>query len=138
MESRHKRKMRKDLESEGHVNEKAHDALHAPSMLIYTSPATLSVTAGSKIRLPRGGVVTRIAAVVQTGPSGSALDFDLYIDGVVVTDSPVSIAAGATISSFRIVTRPDFDENSTFYIKINNVNSAVGPLVVTIEYLVGW
>ncbi len=138
MASRYHRRNARLLDPGPFLNQKGHEQLHAPKTIVYTSTATLSTTAGSKLRLPRGGSITRIAAVVQGTPSGAALDFDLYIDGFVVTDSPVQIAVGDTISKPRIITRPDFDENSTMYLKINTVSSATGPLVVTIEYIEAW
>jgi hypothetical protein len=120
-----------------YVNENAHFAQHAPSTIVYTSKATLDTNAGTKLRLPRGGQITRVAAKVQT-TGATDLTFNIYIDTISVTDSDVRILAGETVARFIIVKRPNFNQDSVFQVQLSATGGATGPLVVSVEYLPGF
>ena len=119
-----------------YVNKQAHDRLHGPRQIVYTSPVALSTTAGTKLRMPRGGQITNIMATV-TGAPTSTLQIDLLMDGVsVFDDGYLQILSGETESEpFRIVSRPYFNEDTILKVKLNAVAAATGPLVVVIEYV---
>ena len=120
------------------VSESAHDKLHGPPPIIWTSKATLAVEDGTPIYFPRGGIITRVRANVAAAPSGGSLTFTLELDGTAVTESDFSIASGETQSRYKIVTRPNFSEDTKWQFSITAVNGATGPLVVTVEYVPGW
>jgi hypothetical protein len=120
------------------ISAAAHDNLHGPPPIIWTSKATLAVEDGTPIYFPRGGSITLIQANVTGAPSGGALTFDLELDGTSVFDSVMSIADGETRSRYKLVNRPDFNEDTKWQFAITAVSGATGPLVVTVEYTPGW
>jgi hypothetical protein len=113
---------------------KLHERKHAPRIIVYTSVKTLNTTAGTKLRLPRGGMVTSVIAVVQTAPT-STFELDYLIDSTSVLNGYIQIDSGETISKYKPIIRPAFDANSVHQFQIVTVAAATGPLVVTIEYV---
>lgn len=128
---------RAQLSQDDVLNPKAHEILHGPATLVYTSKVALDTVAGSKLKLPRGGQVTAVACKLQGAPSGSKFQVDLLIDDISVFDAGtyLEVAVGETASRFKILTRPYFNDESVFKVKINAVNAATGPMVLTIEYM---
>ena len=127
---------RKNLSRVG-VNQQAHDNLHGPVTLIYQTANTLDTSTGPGLRLPRGGQITRIAGRVAGAPSGGNLKVGIFIDGVSVFDSGEFLVfqSGEKVARFKIVRRPYFNEDSVFTVDIDTINSATGPMILTIEYL---
>lgn len=120
------------------VSESAHDRLHGPLTIVWTSKATLAVEQSTPLKMPRGGQIVGIVAKVAGAPSGGALTLQLLLDGTAVTESDISIASGDTVSRERIVTNPYFQDDTVWKFSITAVNGATGPVVVTVEYLPGW
>jgi hypothetical protein len=118
-------------------NRRAHDQMHGPTTLIYQTATALTTDVGPPLRLPRGGVVTRISCKLAGAPSGSAFQVNVLIDGITVFPSGeyLEVAVGDTVSKFKIVERPNFNEDSVFTVDIQTISSATGPMVMTIEYL---
>jgi hypothetical protein len=119
------------------TNIKAHDRLHGPRVIIYQSKGTLDTVAGTIARFPQGGQVTRVSCKLAGAPSGGAFKVDLLIDTVSVFQSGtyLQVADGETISKYKIIERPFFNENSNFRVQVNTIQGATGPMVLTIEYL---
>ena len=118
-------------------NQRAHDHVHGPTTLIYQTESTLTTDVGPALRLPRGGQVTAVSCKLAGAPSGSAFQVNLLIDGITVfpTGEYLEVATGETVSKFKIIQRPFFNEDSVFTVDIQTISSATGPMVMTIEYL---
>jgi len=119
----------------GGIDQKAHDLVHGPVIITYQTANTLDTTAGPGLRLPRGGEITRVAGRVAGAPSGD-MSIDVLAGGASIFGGTyLKIPSGEKITKEKIVTRPEFNEDTVFTVQINTINSATGPLIVTFEYL---
>lgn len=114
-----------------------------PRVLTWTSKGTLAAGASVARKIPvgRGGQVGRITANVDTGnePSGGALEIDVLFDGSSAFSSGyLTIRDGESVSDPKTAdAHIYFTEGMLMTIEIVTVSSAVGPLVVQVEYLPG-
>lgn len=112
-----------------------HEQLHAPKLITYTSITPLGTTAGSRIYPYRGGQIIRARANVQTGPT-SSLVWKILKNGTSVHASSPTIGAGLRFASVtEFIENGYFVPDDYFQVQITTVDSAVGPLVVVIEYV---
>lgn len=119
----------------GPINQTAHDQLHQPRIIVFQTSATLDTTAGPGLRFPTGGEITRISGRVATAPSGD-MSIDVLANAVTVFGGGyLKIPSGTRITKEKIVERPMFSEDTVWTVQINTINSAVGPLVLTFEYI---
>ena len=116
---------------------RAHERTHGPTTLVYQTATTLDTNAGPKLRLPRGGQITKVSCKLQGAPVTNPFKVDLKVDNTTVFESGtyLQVQAGETVSRGKIVERPYFSDESTFVVQINTISSATGPMVMTIEYL---
>lgn len=118
------------------VNQRAHEELHGIRTIVYTSKATLAAEQGTPGRFSFGGSVVRVACKLKGAPSGDDFEVDLLIDGVSVFDGTnLKVLDGETVSQFKIIERPNFNEDSTFVVEVKEVGGATGPFVMTIDYI---
>jgi len=117
------------------VNHQAHDQLHGPKHIVWTSKATLAVESSTPLYYPRGGSIVNISAGLTTAGT-TTTSLDLKLDGQTVTDATIDFASGDVQAKHRIIARPNFDETTKFQFAITAVGTgAGGPLTVVIEYL---
>lgn len=120
----------------GPVNHVAHEQLHGPSMFMYTSVPTLDLVAGTALRLPRGGEITRISGRVSGAPSGGDLKIVILANGASILGSGfLRVLDGTNVTKERTVERTEFNEDTRFQVQIDTLSGATGPLVVVFEYL---
>ena len=116
-----------------------HEQVHAPKVLVYTSTATITTTAGSRLYPIRPGRLIRAQVNVQTAPT-STMTWTLLKNGtsVFTTNPTLSNESG----SFPVVDDPveyidnaDFLVSDYFQFQVTTVGGAGGPLVGVLEYI---
>lgn len=132
-------RMEEDGRNPRGVNAKAHDQLHAPKTIIYTSTMTLNTIIGPKLLFPKGGEITSLRCSVA-GVGTAIFKMDYLIDGLSVFDSGeyLQIPIGSTVSKTKMLKRPTFNEDSYHQVQINTIGACTGPMITTIEYMEEW
>jgi len=128
----------------------AHEDHHLPRILVYTSAATLSTTASTPIRPPRGGRIVAVHLNVAGAPSGANFKHDTLIAGATIFpdgDLPEILDGEVTSghdSSSEVLDDPRhpgdmdgaFNAFDAIQSKCDTISSATGPLVV--QYEIDW
>jgi hypothetical protein len=118
------------------VNERAHEEIHSPKIIVYTSESTLTTDTGPPLRMPRGGEITSVRVKLTGAPSGADFKVDLLTTGLTVFGGGFcTVLDGETVSKFRMVDKRGFTEDTVFTVKVNTIASATGPFTMTIEYV---
>ncbi len=127
--------LREETANPSGVNAQAHEHLHGPAHITWTSKATLAVETGTPLYFPRGGQIIKVTGGLKTAGS-STTSIDLLLDGTAVTDATIDFLSSEVQSKPRIIVRPDFDETTKFVFSITAVGTgAGGPITLVIEYL---
>ncbi len=117
---------------------RGHEHDHNYKTIVYTSAATLVTTAGVPFQPSFGGTIVRVGAKLKGAPAGADFKVDVLIDTFSIFASTLLVVKdGTTRSQFKLVERPDFNEDSVFTIKVDTIASATGPFTLTIDYLPG-
>lgn len=117
---------------------RGHDHDHNYKTMVYTSKSSIDTLTGVPFKPSFGGSIVRVGCKVSAAPSGADFKVDVLVDTYSIFDSTLLIIKdGTTNSQFKIVERPDFNEDSVFTIKVDTVANATGPFTLTIDYIPG-
>jgi hypothetical protein len=117
------------------INATAHEDAHGVRVLMYTSTATLTTTAGTEIYAPFGGELSWVSASVKTAPT-STMTIDVLLDGSSVFSSggisiPTSQKHGYRTPVDKLGILPIYSDDPTpIKVQITNVAGATGPMIV--------
>jgi len=117
----------------------AHDILHTPRTLVWTSPTTLVTAAGSRLYPKRGGTLISATANVQAAPT-SALTWTVLKNGTAIfgTAPTISNESGAYPvfdDETEWIDNPIFVRGDYFQFQVSVIGGATGPFVGVLEYM---
>ena len=117
------------------VNIQAHSQLHTPGRILWTGPATISTTAGSRLYPDEGGRIISALMSVDGAPS-STLTWALLKNGTSVFNTNPTILSGSNYSSFtNWVENNEFIFGDYFQFQVTTTGGATGPAHGLIRYV---
>jgi hypothetical protein len=120
----------------GGFNQAMHSNHHEPSLLIYTSGATLDTVISSPIYLPYAFQIVGVSANVKTAPAGADLVWDVLVDADSIFAAAADRIKIENGDMYGLRTEPSLKHlpaRSKLQVQGITLASAGGPIVVIFE-----